>query len=326
MEIKDLGERKLINLIHRKISQYWQKPIYDDAVFFQLNKRKWLVSHTNVANASSDFIKGMDYYSFGWKITISNLSDIACKGAKPYGILFSISLPKNLSLKNFKNLIKGICDASKENYAIYMGGDISLAKELSLAGFSFGFAKKVIKREGAKKNDLIATTGKFGLTSIAYKIIFKKAKYDLNIKNKALISVFRPKGRIKESLAISNYLNCCMDISDGLAISLHQLCEANKMGAIITNIPIYDEVFDFCKINNYDPLNLVLYEGGEEYELLFTFNESKLPLIKKALKKIGCDIFILGRIVKERKIKYVNKKQKFEILNKGWEHFKYWEK
>jgi len=266
----------------------------------------------------------MGFYNFGWKAVISNLSDIACKGAKPLGILFSFSLPKNLELNNFEEIIKGICDACKEEDVIYLGGDTSSSNELSIAGFAFGIAKRIIKRKGAKIGDLIGVTGKFGLNSIAYEILFKKAKSDEYIKNLSLSNLFKPKGRIKEALMISPYLNCCMDISDGLAISLNQLCELNNVGARIFNIPIHEKVYEFCEINNLDPLELSLYKGGEEYEILFCFNESYLEDIKNLLTSLGCEFNVIGEITKNKEVIYNDGKRNFVIESKGWEHFKRW--
>jgi len=325
MNISALGERKIIEVVHEIIEKKLNfKPDYDDSAFIRLPSSDYLVLHTDVLNESTDFIKEMGFYNFGWKAVISNLSDIACKGAKPLGILFSFSLPKSLDLKDFEEMIKGICDACKEEDVIYLGGDTSSSNELSIAGFAFGIAKRIIKRKGAKIGDLIGVTGKFGLNSIAYEILFKKAKSDEYIKNLSLSNLFKPKGRIKEALMISPYLNCCMDISDGLAISLNQLCELNNVGARIFNIPIHEKVNEFCEINNLDPLELSLYKGGEEYEILFCFNESYLEDIKNLLTSLKCEFNVIGEITKNKEVIYNDGKRNFVIESKGWEHFKQW--
>ncbi|MFP3189824.1 MAG: thiamine-phosphate kinase [Thermoproteota archaeon] len=326
MKVSDLGERKLIETIHNYISTYWEKPIYDDSVFFKSLSTDFLVLHTNVFNESTDLPPLMDFYSFGWKSTIANLSDVAVKGAKPLGILFSITLPDQFDVEDFKNLIKGICDASKANSIKYLGGDLSSGKELSLAGFCFGFSKNIIPRNKAKEGDLLGVTGRFGITSIAYKIIFNNLEVSKEIKDFFLNKLFKPKGRVKEALAIAPLINSSMDISDGLALSLHQFCKLNGLGAEISYIPIESHVLQICKSHKLDELNLALYEGGEEYEILFSFSKDRIDEIKSILNYYGCDFSIIGKLTRDKKIIYNNGKEAFEIEEKGWEHFKYWKK
>ncbi len=322
--VKELGERSIIELIHEIIGNYWSKPIYDDSVFYKIDKDLYLVLHTDVANYYSDYIDMMGYYNFGWKIVIANLSDIACKGAKPIGMLLAISLPENFSIDDLKQLIKGACDAMNENGAIYMGGDLSSSKEFSVAGFAFGTANKIVERRGARTGDLIGVTGKFGLNSLGFKAIFENLDLNSSLKDKALDRIFRPKGRIKEAIAISPFITSCMDISDGLAISLNQLAEANGMSFIINEIPIDGEVLEFCKERNLDPLELALYRGGEEYEILFTFPERNLKDIERILEGHNCDFSVIGKTYEGRGIRYIDENRNFEITSLGWEHFKYW--
>jgi len=323
MNVEKLGERKLIDIIHKIITKNWSKPNYDDAVLCKSPSSDQLLIHTDVFNESSDLLPNMDLYSFGWKATIANLSDIAVKGAKPLGILFSISLPPHVTYKNFKKLINGICDASKNNFAKYLGGDLSSGIELSLAGFSFGFTKRFIPRSGAKVGDLIGITGYFGITSIAFKILMNNLQVEKEVRSFFIKNVYRPKGRIKESISISHLINSSMDVSDGLALSLHQLCKQSKIGAKIYNIPIHPRVKKICDKNNLDPLSIALYEGGEEYEIVFTFDERNLELIRKTLNSFNCNFTIIGKTTKEKNIIYEDKTTYFPIENRGWEHFKY---
>lgn len=326
MSVDQEGERKLIERIHDIIEKYWKRPSYDDSVIILLKENEYLVVHTDVANFSSDYVEEMGFYNLGWKIAISNLSDIACKGAKPYGMLLAISLPRGFKIEDFESIIRGACDAMKENGAIYLGGDLSSSLELSLAGFSFGFTQRPILRSGAEEGDLIGVTGKFGLNSLAYKALFEGLELPNSLRNKAFSNLFKPKGRIKEALEISPYLSSCMDISDGLAISLNQLSNANNLGFEINEIPLDPDFLRFCEENSLDPLALALYQEGEEYELLFTFNRRNLDNIKRTLENLQCDFKVIGKVMKGKGVYYRDGKRNLEILEIGWEHFKYWKK
>lgn len=325
-KIKELGEKKLIDIIHDLVLKYWgERPLYDDAVYYQIGPFSYLFFHTDVLNYSTDYIEGMGFYNFGWKAVISNLSDIVCKGAKPIGMLASISLPEDMTESQFQELIKGICDALKVNGARYLGGDLSSSKELSIAGFVYGRGNRIILRSGSKEGHFIGVSGKFGLTSLAYKILFEKWEVPEYLKKRALQSVFKPQGRIKEAMYISDFIVSCMDISDGLAISLHQLADANNMGIEVNKIPIDEEVLDYCRAKGIDPLEFALYHGGEEYELLFTYDPKYESYIKQILFKSNAWFTRLGKFTSKREgVYFKNKEKKFEIERRGWEHFKYW--
>lgn len=322
MKVKDVGERKLIDIIHENISSYWGKPTYDDAVFLKSFSSEFLVLHTDVFNESSDLLPGMDLFSFGWKSTIANLSDVAVKGAKPIGLLFSLTLRPNLEVEEFKNLIRGICEAAKINSVKYLGGDLSSGKELSIAGFSVGLSKLIVPRNTAKEGDLLGLTGLFGITSIAFKIVFNELDVDKELKSFFLNKLYRPNGRVKEALAISHLINSSMDISDGLALSLHFLCDANKLGAEINNIPIHPYVLEICRSRGINEHELALYEGGEEYEILFSFDEDNLEEIRRILTYYGCEFTVIGKLTRGHGIVYDDGKKTFKIEKKGWEHFK----
>jgi len=326
VKVKELGERKLIEHIHELVSKYWNsKPIYDDAYFFWVDYSAHFIFHTDVLNYSTDYIEGMGFYNFGWKAVICNLSDIACKGGDPEGMLFSISIPEDMEFSDFDELIRGILDALKKHNCRYLGGDLSSSRELSIAGFAYGKASKILPRAGAKENYLIGLTGKFGLTSLAYKILFEKWDVPEPLRQRALDSVLKPKGRIREAQMISDFVENCMDISDGLATSLHLFAEANNMGIEVNKIPIDEEVWDYCRNKGIDPYSFALYEGGEEYELLFAFRYDWEDMIRRILLRLGCWFTVIGRFTTKRKgVYYKGKDKKFEIEKRGWEHFKYW--
>jgi thiamine-monophosphate kinase len=78
-----------------------------------------------------------------------------------------------------------------------------------------------------------------------------------------------------------------MDISDGLALSLHDLTLANPCGYRIDSamVPVIGD------IPSEKALDLALYGGGD-YELLFTIPADRLPVE-------GVPLHVIGRVVRE---------------------------
>ena len=104
-----------------------------------------------------------------------------------------------------------------------------------------------------------------------------------------------------------------MDISDGLHNDLVNLCESSKVSASINieNIPISSELKNMFTDNYYD----IAINGGEDFELLFTFND--LP------KYLLDEIIIIGEVKKNNsnQIEYNLNGKKYMPDFDLWRHF-----
>ena len=132
--------------------------------------------------------------------------------------------------------------------------------------------------------------------------------------NKLTLSHLRPSPKITESeKLIEAGIKCCMDISDGLNNDLSNLSESSKVSLEIDveEIPVSEE------LKNSFPTNYIniAINGGEDYELLFTFDESKIKLPFKH--------FVIGKVLEKnaKSIVYKNKGKIFEPQIDSWSHF-----
>ncbi len=324
--IQSLGERGIISRAWTIFSKHPKELMghNDDVVSLRINN-EFIVLHTDVLVESHDVLPGMTPYQIARKAIVMNISDLASKSVKPEGILISLGLPKTYKIRDLTMLLKGLEDTSREYETHILGGDTSEASELFIAAFVYGITDtEPPKRNGAKPGDIVASTGLFGLTSIAYKILLKGMKTTKNIMKHALNSVYYPKARLKEGLALKGLISSSMDVSDGLAISLHTIAEMSNVGIKITKIPIHPLVKKFSKETKIDPIDLTFYEGGEEYELLVTIPPSKWNDAVNNVENAGGQLIEIGKVIHEKKIIIETKKEELEIKRKGWSHFKAW--
>jgi len=63
------------------------------------------------------------------------------------------------------------------------------------------------------------------------------------------------------------------------------------------------------------------FNGGEEYELVFTYPPDEKPIIKKALKSAGCELINIGFVSKKKEIVYRCDNKLIPIKRGGWNHF-----
>ena len=106
-----------------------------------------------------------------------------------------------------------------------------------------------------------------------------------------------------------------MDISDGLIIDLERMMAESKKGAVLymENIPIPAELKKHAKEN-------LAFSGGEDYQLLFTFDKNKLSDLN-SIKDRGFNVSLIGKVVKGKGVKLLNGKNEMQIPSKGYDHF-----
>ncbi|MBS7609415.1 thiamine-phosphate kinase, partial [Candidatus Bathyarchaeota archaeon] len=286
-----------------------------------------IIAHTDMVTESMDMAPGMSYRQLAKKAVVANLSDLASKGARPLGLLFAWGLPSGFKVEYVIELARGLNEGALQYGTYILGGDLGEAKELTLAGFAMGLSRRdgLMRRSSAKPGQILALTGLMGWTALGFKILFEGLEAPRKLKDKALKSLYEPIARVREGQALAKLGGSrigCMDISDGLAISLHQLASSSMVGAVLTNIPMDENLKAFALDQGLDPLSLCLYEGGEEYELLISLPEEVFEEARKSLSSLGCILHEIGYVTAERRIILKAEGREEEIKPLGWEHLR----
>jgi thiamine-monophosphate kinase len=266
----------------------------------------------------------MSLWQAARKAVIMNLSDLAAKGAKPVALLVSVGLPADLTETEILEISKGLNAGAREYNAYILGGDTNQAPDLIINCTAIGTCKKrhLMKRRGAKPNDILAVTGLFGKTASGLKILMNNLSAP-ELEEPLVESVIMPKARVNEgtALAESNAVTACIDSSDGLAWSLHELSAASNVGFCIDCLPVDSCAEQFAELHGFSSLELALY-GGEEYELVVTVDPSLWQTAKKAVESAGGCLIRIGSVTEDQKIVVDVGGNKVFVVARGWEHFK----
>jgi thiamine-monophosphate kinase len=326
--VGDLGERKVVDRILKllKPCPRGALPIGDDASALSVGNGLALVVKADMLVSSTDVPQGMSATQMGRKAVTMNFSDLAAKGVKPTGILLSLGLPRDFKMEATLDIMRGAISESEKFGACVMGGDTGEADSLVVSGMAFGFAEesKLVRRSGAAVGDILAVTGPFGLTGAGLKLLLERARFEPAMRERMVKAVYEPQAKVSEgvALATSSCVSSSIDSSDGLAWSIHELARFSKVGFLVENIPIPEEVTRFATLNNLDPLDLAL-NGGEEYELVVTVRRSLWSNAKKSVEKVGGSLYRIGEAIKEHKVLLKTGRGLQKPLEpKGYEHFK----
>ena len=314
--MNELSEKKIIELINKRKKRF----LSEDVEIFRLGDEQCAVCVDTLVE-STDIPKGSKLSDISRKSIVSSISDFAAKGIVPKFCIVSITLPKTISKKHVQDISRGISYACKEFKIQLLGGDTNQGTEISMHVVLFGNFRKYIKRKNAKIGDLIFTTGPFGYTSSALDIILKKKKASKSFSKKSKDLFFKPTPKLEFGHKAINHITSCMDSSDGLSTCLNEMSRQSKKKFLITKLPTNEDIREFSKINKIN-LNKLVFDGGEEFELVFTISPKDLTKIIKIARKLKINIFQIGRVSKGNGVFFDDEKESFRIKDGGWEHFR----
>ena len=184
----------------------------------------------------------------------------------------------------------------------------------------FGSPDKVILRNGAKIGDVIITTGAFGYQAAALDIMNKRRITTKKFLAKSKKLFFRPIPRLEFGYSARNLLSSSMDSSDGLSTCLNELSNQSRKQFVITKLPVNSDLVDFTTKNKMNLSNLV-FNGGEEFELVCTVSVKNLPKIYKIAKRKKIKLFEIGYVARGKNVVSKSNGKRFTIHDKGWKHF-----
>ncbi len=314
-EIAELGEFGLIDRLTSKFSKTNKSTICgvgDDAAVIEASKDKAVVVSTDSMLEGIDF--DLTYFPpkhLGYKAVTKGISDVVAMNAVPEQITLALGISSKISVEFLDDFYEGVEFACKEAGVDLVGGDTSASVTgLVINITAVGRAKKseIAYRSGAKEHDLICLTGNLGASYMGLRLLERERRVLQGLGDAVtpkfegyeylLERYLKPRARydMVESLHKEGIVPTSMiDITDGLASEVLQICKASKCGARIylERMPLAKQTNMLAEEMNMDPVVAAL-NGGEDYELLFT-----VPLeLHDKIMNLGC-IDIIGHITAE---------------------------
>ena len=298
--LSSIGEFGLINRIKSKFDLKNSSTILgigDDAAVID-NKNKTVVSTDMLVENIHFNLMYVPLKHLGYKSVVVNLSDIFAMNAKPEQITVSLSVSNRFTLEAVDELYSGIKLACEKYKVDLIGGDTtSSEKGLIISVTAIGTCEKdrLVYRTGAKKNDLVAVTGNLGAAYMGLQILEReKEVFKVNPQSQPNLEKYtyciqrqlKPEARhdvikfFKENKVTPTSM---IDISDGLSSEILHICDKSKVGIHIyeDKIPIDNETIKICNEFKLNEITAAL-NGGEDYEILFTIDQSDYEIVKKS--------------------------------------------
>ena len=309
--------------------------IGDDAAILNFKGESVVVTTDFLVEGVHFDLSYMPLKHLGYKAVVVNLSDVYAMNAMASQITVSIAVSNRFTLEAMEALYQGIQTAAKTYGVDVVGGDTtSSISGLTLSVSAIGHVKasKVVKRNGAKSNDLLVISGDIGAAYLGLQVLEReKEVFKVNPKNQPELERYsyiierqlKPEAR-KDIVTLLNDLKVqptsMIDISDGLSSEVIHLCKQSEVGCNLyeEKIPLDPQVISTCEEFNIDSTTIAL-SGGEDYELLMTISQADYPKIKA-----NPNLTVIGHMTEKASgIHLVTRAQeKIPLVAQGWNGFK----
>ena len=307
--------------------------IGDDAAVLETSPHKRLISSCDIMLEGRHF--DLNYTSprdLGYKALAVNISDIAAMGGSPLWAMVSLALPAETPLLFWEEFYRGMNEIAELAGVTVVGGDTSSFPKVVVDVSILGEARphQIVSRSAAVAGEWVLVTGMLGSSAAGLSLL----QENVSPKEMASGSVepliqahLRPWPRFREAALLRNLpLGAMIDLSDGLAVGVEEICASSGVGARLnySSLPFLPETMELAHKNGFSWDDWVIY-GGEDYELLLTVPAAKVAHVVETLTKdSGTPLTVLGEIVSQEEglsLVYDNEEQEPLYTNRSYRHF-----
>lgn len=241
---------------------------------------------------SDTMIEGPDFrlawhsgFELGFKLAVTNLSDVASMGARPSGLTVSIACPRDTPVQLLEEIARGLDAACRELApgCGVIGGDLGTAPVLTAAVTALGDleGRLPVLRSGARSGDTVAYAGQLGLAGLGLGLLFREATEAdgtahsrtlerLRAQHPAAIEAqLTPRSPILLGIAAADArATAMMDVSDGLSLDAARLAEASGVTIAFDDARL---AASFGEQGGERVSVAAMLSGGEDHGLLATF-------------------------------------------------------
>jgi thiamine-monophosphate kinase len=297
--LSNLGEFALIDHLTKHFSVSHSSTITsigDDGAVLDFPNNQIVVSTDLLVEGIHFDLSYMPLMHLGYKALVVNLSDICAMNAVASQVTVSIAVSNRFPLEALEALYSGIQKAATYYNVDVVGGDTTSSTRgmiISITAIGSASKDKIVRRSGAKPNDLLVVTGDLGGAYLGLQVLEReKEVFKVNPNNQPDLEPYtylverqlKPEARtdvvsLLESLEVLP--TSMIDISDGLSSEVLHLCKSSQVGCDIfeDKIPLDPQMIATCEEFNVDSTTIAI-NGGEDYELLFTIDQKDFDKIK----------------------------------------------
>ncbi len=284
------------------------------------------------ALTTDTIVEGVDYFPadppglVAQKLLRVNLSDLAAKGARPFGYLLTTVLPPARDEGWLEAFSAGLALDQGEFAIGLLGGDSSATSgPTTLAVTAIGTVAKgkAVLRSGAQPGDAIMVSGTIGDSTLGLAALKGELDGVSPADRDFLIDRYRrPQPRLALGQNLAGCVSAMIDVSDGLIADLGHLCIASRAGALIHVAKVPHSAAARNALNISRKSVAALLGGGDDYELLFTARPAMVGAVGAAARAAGVVVTHIGEMEASEGVRAIDAEGKpMPIDVAGYVHF-----
>ncbi len=311
--VQDLGERALVErLAQLPTVRDNVAGLRDDAAALPLGDGTLLVASTDTTAEPTHYPPASTPQDRGWYAAAVTVSDIASMGARPQGLLLAAGLPPDTLAADAEAMLQGFDACTRQAGAEVLGGDTKEQPTLTLTSTGLGrvHEDELLLRSGARPGDVLCVTGDLGGAAAGLAALQEDPR-----NRDAALRLLRPPTRVEEARILAKGgATACMDVSDGVAATLHQVADASGTGFVLEA--------DALPLHPHAPsLQEALTTGGD-FELLATVPPERVEDLVDEVAAAGGSLTPVGRAVEPGPRVLDHQGEREPLAGDGWEHFR----
>lgn len=239
------------------------------------------------------------------KLLRVNLSDLAAKGAEPYGYFLATAWSPSFDWTARQAFAAGLATDGEAFGLTLLGGDtVSTPGPLTLSLTMLGWVPtgRMVRRAGAKPGDLVLVSGAIGDGWLG----LAAARGELADADGYLAGRYRlPEPRLELREVLRAHASAAADVSDGLIADAGHIARASDVGLLLdlNHLPLSASARVWLDGQPDRATALVaLATGGDDYEVVCTAPRSAvaalgLTVIGEVVAGSGVEVAIGGRAI-----------------------------
>jgi thiamine-monophosphate kinase len=254
------------------------------------------------------------------KLLRVNLSDLAAKGARPYGYFLAVAWPARCGWSEREAFVRGLRVDQDAFGVTLLGGDTTATPgplTASVTAMGWVPAGGAVLRSGARVGDVVLVSGVVGDGWLGL-----KAALGERPAHGALLRYRLPQPRLdlREALKAAH---ACADVSDGLIADAGRIGIASGLGVRIDleRLPLSaDGLQHVARAADRVQALIDLATGGDDYELVCTAAAERAGALIAAAEAQGIDMTVIGRMIEGQGVQTFCDGRPVMVAQAGYRH------
>ncbi len=257
-----------------------------------------------------------------------NLSDLAAKGAEPFGYVMALALGRGVDVAWVRDFADGLARDNARYDVDLLGGDTLRASAgggttISITAFGRTPEGAIVRRRAARPGDALVVTGSIGDAALGLRLRVDGPLPGLAEEHRAALATryLYPDPPVAAWRAVQAHARAAMDVSDGLVGDLAKLCRAAGVGAVLEadKVPFSPAVAAAIAIA--PSARDIALTGGDDYQILATVDPDEVAAFADALAAAAVRSAVIGRIEPGSGVRVLDGDREIALTDGGFQHF-----